>query len=269
MSTGFQPSQIAAAFVAARRAKASMTDYPGIEPQTLDEGYAVQDAALALWPEAPAGWKLGRIPPAVQDRFPVDRLAGPIFPGAVWAYEAAAAPFVIPAFAGGTACVEGEFVFRTVKDADPAKVDWTLDEAADLVGPLHIGVEPAGSPLRGINGFGPVVVASDFGNNAGLLIGPEVEGWRDLDWAELSVATLIDGAPVGTGTGASIPGTPLAAVAFLAGHLAQRGIALPAGTWISTGAVTGVHDIEIGQSAHVDFGRLGAFDVRFEAATRD
>jgi hypothetical protein len=67
--------------------------------------------------------------------------------------------------------------------------------AEDLVGPLHIGVEPAGSPLRGINGFGPVVVASDFGNNFGLLIGPEVKGWRELDWAELSVATLIDGAP--------------------------------------------------------------------------
>ena len=55
-----------------------------------------------------------------------------------------------------------------------ASSSWTDAEAADMVGALHIGVEPASSPLATINELGPAVVVSDFGNNAGLLLGPEV-----------------------------------------------------------------------------------------------
>ncbi len=41
---------------------------------------------------------------------------------------------------------------------------------------MFIGIEIASSPLQNINDYGPAVVASDFGNNAGLLLGAEVAG---------------------------------------------------------------------------------------------
>ena len=43
---------------------------------------------------------------------------------------------------------------------------------------------------------------------------------------------------------------PFGAACFLFNHLARRGIAVPPGTWISSGAVTGVHRVAIGD--HVD-----------------
>jgi 2-keto-4-pentenoate hydratase len=51
---------------------------------------------------------------------------------------------------------------------------------------------------------------------------------------------------------------PLGAVRFLLAHLAGRGIDTSGGLWVSTGAVTGVHDIAVGQSAVADFGPMAA-----------
>ena len=43
---------------------------------------------------------------------------------------------------------------------------------------MFIGIEIASSPLVNINDYGPAVVASDFGNNAGLLLGAEIRTGR-------------------------------------------------------------------------------------------
>jgi 2-keto-4-pentenoate hydratase len=46
-------------------------------------------------------------------------------------------------------------------------------------------------------------------------------------------------------------------VRFLLENLAARGIRLQPGAWISTGAVTGVHEVRVGQTVVADFGPLG------------
>jgi 2-keto-4-pentenoate hydratase len=56
------------------------------------------------------------------------------------------------------------------------------------------------------------------------------------------------------------------ALRFLAGHCARRERPLRAGMFISTGAATGIHDIEAGQRARVDFGALGAIECVAVAA---
>lgn len=71
---------IARAVVAARRARAGCADYPGPTPATLDEGYAIQERAIALFDKPIAGWKVGRVPgPLIARHGGVDRLSGPIF----------------------------------------------------------------------------------------------------------------------------------------------------------------------------------------------
>ena len=72
-------SRIAGRFLAARRAAAGLDDYPGDFPATLDEAYAIQDEAIARWGRPVIGWKVGRVPPPLIERFGTDRLAGPIF----------------------------------------------------------------------------------------------------------------------------------------------------------------------------------------------
>ena len=118
--------------------------------------------------------------------------------------------------------------------------------------------EIASSPLQNINDFGPAVVASDFGNNAGLLLGAEVGDWQARSLESLLCETRIDGAVVGRGSAAAVSGGPLTALAFALRCNARRGRPLRAGEFVSTGAATGVHSIRAGQSAEAIFTGIGS-----------
>ncbi len=243
------PEGIATRFVAARRAARALEGFPGETPGTLNEAYEIQERAIALWDDGIAGWKIGRIPtPALQAHFGDERLCGPIFRHAVRQAVPGQAT-VFPIFPGGFAAVEAELVFRIAHDADPDKLDWSPDEAAALVGEMFGGVETAGSPLATINELGPAVVISDFGNNAGLILGPEIAGWRERDPATLTCETFVEGVSVGRGGALSLPGRPL-----------------KAGQYVSTGAATGIHDILHGQSCEIVFPGHGAIACRAVAA---
>lgn len=248
---------IAAGFVRARREARPLTAFPGGRiPATLAEGYACQDAAIGLWPDAVTGWKVGFIGPDRRDASGEDRVTGPIFSAAVWVDQPGVShPF--PVFVGGFAAVEAEYVFRLGADAPADRIDWTAQEAANLVASLHVGVETAGSPLATINVLGPTVVASDFGNNAGLILGREIPDWRTQPVEALSCETWIGEKCVGRGGAASIPGGLLDALAFALSRCARRGLPLRAGMLVTTGAATGIHDIVVGERARVRFGPWG------------
>ena len=246
---------IASTLTAARRSARSLAGFPGQVPTSLAQAYAVQEAAIGLWPDRVAGWKVGRVPDPLQAQLGSDRVSGPIFESRVW--KAPSGQVVdFPVFAGGFAAVEAEFVIRVGADADPDKTTYSEDEVRALAGSVLLGVETAGSPMASINEIGPLAVASDFGNNAGLILGADIGPWRD-DIADIAIEVAIDGAVVGRATAASIPGGPLASLKFTAEHCARRGRPLRAGQLVSTGAATGVHDISIGQSARLTFGGAG------------
>jgi 2-keto-4-pentenoate hydratase len=254
-TTSDSGAAIARAFVEARSRASALAEYPGEVPDSMDAAYAIQDEAIGLWDDQIAGWKIGRIPDAWLERLKAPRLAGPIFRRAVWtAVEGETMDF--PVFEGGFAAVEAEFILKLAKDAPADRTDWTAGDAADLVETLIVGVEPAGSPLATINVLGPPVVASDFGNNAGLILGREVSDWRER-LMDLTCETFIEGQSVGKGGAATIPGGPLEALAFLLELNARRGRPLKAGDLISTGAATGIHDIVAGQSSRVVFNGVG------------
>lgn len=234
-------TSIARAFVGARRDGHALPDYPGEMPTALDEAYAVQDAALALAGGRIAGWKVGRITPPIGT---VDRLVGPVFADQV--VIADGSPIAMPVVVGGFAAAEAEFLLRIGTPPDPAKHHYTIDEARALIGAVHVGIEIAGSPFPGINDHGAPVTISDFGNNNGLIVGAAVERWRDIDLNTWPVETWIQGERAGAATTATMLDGPFGAARFLFELMAARGIALDAGQWISTGAVTGVHPVRIG-----------------------
>lgn len=247
--------EIARSFVAARQEARALPEFPGQPPADLASGYRVQDEAIALWPDDIAGWKIGRVAPGQITSLGAERLAGPIFSKLVWRANSAEVHF--PVYEGGFAAVEAEYVFRIGRDARADKTSWTREEAADLIGAMHIGVETAGSPLATINDLGSTVVVCDFGNNHGLIVGPEVSDWRAKLERGMTAETFIDGQSVGSGGADAANDGPLDALAFLAGHLAARGKPLKTGQFVSTGAITGVHDIRIGQHSRVSFNGSG------------
>ncbi|KAB7643650.1 2-keto-4-pentenoate hydratase [Polymorphobacter fuscus] len=261
------PARIAGVFVAARRSATPIGDYPGTIPETLADGYAIQDQAIALRGGAIAGWKVGRILPPLDAHYRSQRLAGPIFADrVVMADDGASRAMTV--FAGGFGAVEAEFVFR-LGIVDPAKTHYSLAEAAAAVAGVHVGIEIASSPLGAINDLGPAVTVSDFGNNQGLIVGPEIADWASAGFDSWPVSVAIDGVEIGSGMAGNFPDGTVGSVKFLLELLAQRGIAVPVGTWVSSGAVSGVHVIASGQSATARFGDRFRLDCHIERAAPD
>jgi 2-keto-4-pentenoate hydratase len=264
----FDTDAIAESFVNARLQGRALADFPGSLPPDLEHAYRVQDAAIARWPDRVAGWKVGFIAPHRRDDSNDERLVGPVFARSIWTctHDETVA---FPVFEHGFAAVEAEFAFRLNRDAPPPQMEWNTGQAADMVADLHIAVETAGSPLATINVLGPIVVVSDFGNNAGLILGPSIPDWRQRSDASMICSTWIEGHEIGSGSAASLPGGPLSALAFALARNARRGRPLKAGDIVTTGAATGIHDIQAGQSAEIRFGALGVLRCRAVAAERE
>tara|TARA_R110000868_G_scaffold101630_2_gene279687 strand:+ start:6278 stop:7096 length:819 start_codon:yes stop_codon:yes gene_type:complete len=261
---GPNSKSISDAFIAARKSAKGLDHYPGTLPATLDEAYAIQDASIAAWPDRVVGWKIGLVTPEYRASSGAERLVGPIFSQLVHlARRGEIRP--MPVFAEGFAAVEAEFVFCLGADV-PADAPIDRDLALAVGGKLHVGVEIASSPFSGINDFGPICVVSDFGNNHGLIVGPEIPGWHAIDWSSLDARVEIDGELVGQTTADAIPGTPVGALEFILHLMRRRGIALKAGQYISTGAVTGVHSAPVGARSRVSFGRHGVIDLELTPA---
>lgn len=250
-------SGIVERFVGARLRGEALREYPGTVPATLAEAYQCQELAISRWPDRIAGWKVARVPQAFKAQYAEERLIGPAFASNIH-IAAHGEVSDCPVFEGGFAAVEAELVIRVGSDP-PQRVEWTLDEVADYVGSIHIGVEVASSPLATLNDLGPGAVISDFGNNWGVIVGPEIEAWRSIE--EIAAKTFIDGELVGHGVAFTRQGA-LGALAFTIAKCAERGRQLRAGDVISTGMITGVHDIRIGQTS------LHVFDTYGEVRCR-
>ena len=259
-------SEIAAVFVRAREVGRSLAEFPGQLPEDFEAAYRIQDAGIGLVPQRVVGWKVGYVAPERRDASGDERIVGPVFAHRLWP---ASLDNPFPVFVGGFAAVEAEYVARLGRDAPDEKLDWTPDEAAELVAALHIGIETAGSPLATINVLGPLAVISDFGNNAGLILGPEIASWRTRDIATMACTCAIDGTVVGEGGAMTLSRGPMGALAFALARNARRGRPLRAGDLVTTGAATGIHDIVAGQSAWVDFGVDGRLHCHAVAWTQE
>ena len=243
--------QIAESFVAARAGRRSLVEYPGSLPQTLDEAYAIQLEAIGLQGRAVKGWKVARLPPDIADKWGAGRIAGPVFD--LW--EADAGEPIVPVFEGGYAAAEAELQLQ-IRAIPESKIP-ELEDAIEAIGTVAIGIEAAGSPYAGINSHGPAVTVSDFGNNAGLVLGPPIA--RPFD---RKVSSLLNGKPAGEAVAAE----PFEAACFLFGLAARYGLPLSPGQWISAGAITGAHPVGPGDRFEARFGDGLAVACRFAAA---
>ena len=239
----------ARAFVEARHDGKVVASYPGEIPTTLDAAYAVQDAAIALWPDTLSGWKVGGISPEWRERATADRLVGPVFSKQV--HEDIGGVTEMPIYRSGFAAVEGEVTAVIGKDVPAGKTDFSLDDARSFIASLHVGVEIASSPFPEINDHGPLVTITDFGNNMGLIIGEKINGWEDFGIEDWVFETRINDDLVGSGTPTGMPGGPLESVRHALENTARREFPIRKGMMILTGAVTGVHRTAVGDVASV------------------
>lgn len=263
MSLPERGDAISRRLVEARLSARPLTDFPDRLPETLEQAYAIQTASMARWPDEVAGWKVAMLPVADRERFSSERLAGPVFRSLIYPVETGSRK-VMPVYEGGFAAVEAEFVLELGETVRPTGRNYSDEELIEVVAEVYCGAEIASSPMAVVNERGATSIISDFGSNAGVLFGSEIPDWASRPLDSWPATVTVDDVVVGVATAAAVPGGPLQALRFLIGHCATRGIELPAGTLVSSGAVTGVHDVKMSSIARVDFGPFGWFEVAFE-----
>lgn len=263
--------EIAARLVSARRQGAALPVFPGALPTDLAQAYAIQRAAIERWSEPIAGWKVGRLTPRLASQFGVERFVGPIFESGV-REVLEGQPCEFRMFPGGSAAFEAELIVYASQDQPKGQERFTAGDVGRLSGDLRLGIEVAGSPLASLPDLDSLASIAELGNNNGLLVGPQVPLQVLDDPHVLHCSTVIDGEVAGSGGLSSLPGGGVGAFAFALEALSALGMPLKAGQFISTGAMTGVHSVKIGQNCTADFGRWGrveALVVPFRPAFSD
>jgi len=247
-------------FVEARHTHTGLAEYPGTIPNDLHTAYEIQSLAIGAWNDTIAGWKVGGVPPDYQQQFDEKRLAGPIFSKAV-KHCRDEQHVDMPIFVDGYAAVEAEFVIELGDISELPTTDLSLDQVKLAISRVFIGIEIASSPLQIINDIGPVGPISDFGNNNGLIVGPEIVNWQKHDLSKYKVTVYINDEHIGTTSAKPDLDGPLGAVKFLIEHLRQHKYDIPKGTLVSTGAITGVHQAFVKAKSRVIFDGLGSMNI--------
>ncbi len=233
---------------------------PELRPATLDQGYDIQDAMVAVAGQPVYGWKIAATSAAGQKHIGVTApLSGRLF-----------RDFVLPDGARRPAqnmhmrVAEAEFAFRMARTLPARARDYTIDEVCDAVAAMHLAIELPDARFRVFDTIGAPAIAADDAFADWFVIGKEVPNWRAIDLPEHPVRGLRNGAVAAEGKGANVLGDPRLALAWIANHLARRNTPLEAGHVVTTG--TCVKPVEIGACDTVvaDFGALGAVTVGFD-----
>lgn len=236
---------------------------PALTPQTIAEGYALQDGVhdeleVAGF-GARVGHKIGCTTPVMQAFLGIDHpCAGAVFATTVFERSAE-----LPLADYHRIGVECEVAARLAADLPAQGGGHTRDSVADAVDALMAGIELVDDRYVDYPGLSaPTLIADDF-FNAGVVLGPEVAAWRDLDLEALEGVMTIDGAEVGRGRGADILEHPLNALAWLANHQVARGMPLRAGDFVMLGSVVKTVFLDAPATVDIRFDGLGTASVRF------
>ncbi|MGH8636568.1 MAG: fumarylacetoacetate hydrolase family protein, partial [Burkholderiales bacterium] len=93
-------------------------------------------------------------------------------------------------------------------------------------------------------------------------LGAPVVDWRGMDLAAVRGTAIINDAVAGEGRGADSMGHPLAALAWVANHLAARGQGLRRGDIVITGSLVTSKFPQRGDRVRFEAGVLGSVELR-------
>ena len=247
--TDQQIDALAAGLAAARRPGAAPLATPAVLPETLEEAYRVQDRVLARLGPA-AGWKVGAATP---DAGPS---CAPILSGGV--SFAGPRAVVVPARVG----VEVEIAFRMARTFPAAAAPPTRDAVLAAVGSAHVVIETCARRVADKSASAPpMLLLADNIQNHGLVIGPEVEGWRAIDAGKLVARMFAGDKPLGETTGGHTARDLVRLLVWQVGHCVTRRGGLPAGTIVTTGAWTGMHMVDAPARIVAEFPALGRIEI--------
>lgn len=231
-----------------------------IWPNTIADGYAVQDALARISGLHAIGWKVGATSDTARRAL---SLAEPVS-GRLFGPFRHDSPAIIDARTATLRAVEPEVAFRMGRDLPEREDPYSTADVTDAIAWAQPALEIPDTRWQDWENLGAPGFVADDAAAGFLVLGAEVEDWRDLDFAALPATLVINRETVEIGRGANVMGSPLNVIAWLANHLAQRGTHLRAGDLVTTGTCTPIGFAAPGDAVTADFGVFGQATAQFE-----
>ncbi len=238
----------------ARRSGQLMSDLdPALQPATLNEAYAVQDAMAEISGPV-AGWKIGAPRPDAVPLFgPMPLRFGVIPNGGEMKGERRLRG------------VEAEVAFLLRKDLPMRGLRYTRDEILEAIGSVHPVIEVLEPAFAEPDKAAYLAMVADLQMNGGLVYGPACEQWREIDVASEEVSVVIDGVVRWEGVGKNTNGPDLLRLLeYLANEGQYRTGGLQAGQWVTTGSWMGKLLCTGPASVAVEYKHFGSVAFSFE-----
>lgn len=221
---------------------------------TVEQAYRVQDMVIAgrlSSHRERAGWKMG----LTSSEPPTTPIVGTLLSDMVLptGSELRLDTMVAP-------MVEAELVVRIGETIDRPQSVAELSEGPHEIGP---GLEVIDYRTTGSSGV--VDWIADNSTVAFAVVG-DFTPVTSVDPAAVITSLIGDGRHLATGEGRKVMGNPLAAVAWLSGHLLERGLLLEKGHVVLTGSLTGHHPVPANSNSlfTATFDTLGTVSVGFQ-----
>lgn len=266
MASGKKPlrsdksEQLAELLAAARRgAHQFELKAADLVPDTIGDGYAInEDVARRLgWDHL--GWKIAGTTADVQAKLKIDH---PIY-GRTFRQFACTSPARFKHSELLDPLVECEFFVTVDKDLSARDTPWTMAELREAIASVHAGIEVAECrfPMRSLPAL-PAILA-DGSASGRYVFGTPIENWRE-GLADIEVTLSVDGVVKRRGQGADVMGDPIAPMLWLLEERRRRGDGFKAGETVSTGSMTGMLRIRPRQHVLARFGDGASVEINFE-----
>jgi 2-keto-4-pentenoate hydratase len=159
--------------------------------------------------------------------------------------------------------IEPEFAFEIARDVPPADQPYTAETIVPYVAQAFPSIEIVDHRFAGWDAFDVYTLIADNAIHGAWISGAPCATWHDLDLQTHAVRLLANDTEVSTGSGASVLGHPLNALAWLANELPTQGRALRQGERVTTGLSTGLYLAQPGDHVQADFGAFGSVEITF------
>ncbi len=161
--------------------------------------------------------------------------------------------------------IEPEIAFTFKQPLPPLEgtEKYSRSQVLSAVASAHSALEICVCRLKDFDAAPPLHRLADGLMNEGLLLGDNIDGWQKLDLSQQRVVLQINGQTVHEGIGGHPIGDPVIPLVWVANHLSARGIGLKAGDAVTTGSFAGIHYVDAGQKARVEFDGLGIATISF------
>lgn len=235
---------------------------PELAPADVAAAYSIQSAFVGLRAQtlgAVAGYKIALTTPAMRAMVGLkDSIAGEMLSGTL-----RRGPARVRGSDYGRLVVECEIAFEMADDLPAVGAPYTRDKVALAVGAVIPAFELADDRNADYTQLAAcaLTLVADNAWNEGAVLGEPVKDWRAIDLGALKGVASINGEVVGEGHGHDVMGHPLEALAWIANHLAARGMGLWRSDVVITGSLVTSKFPNAGDSVRFDAAALGSVEL--------